>query len=438
MFASSITGLTAGTTYYARAYAMNSIGTAYGNQVSFTTPAAIAATLTTVATSSITSTTAISGGNVTNDGGATVTARGVCWSTSEGPTIADSKTSDGGGTGTFSSSLTALASATKYHVRAYATNSVGTAYGNEVDFTSMALLPTVTTIGASAITTTTATTGGNVTIDGGAAVTARGICWSTSHNPTIDGSKTIEASGLGSFASSLTGLTINTVYYARAYATNNVGTAYGNEVFFATRGQSGTVSDVNGNSYPTIVIGTQTWMAANLKTTSYRNGNAIPTTSPATQDVSSGTPKYQWSYAGNDGNVATYGRLYTWYAVVDSRGVCPTGWSIPTYDEWTTLSDYLGGLDAAGGKLKETGTAHWTTPNTKATNETGFTGGPGGYRGMYGPFNNIGSGGFWWGTEYDETRAWYGYLSYDNGGFDVSPNGYKSRALSVRCIKTTR
>ena len=230
-YTSSLTGLTLGTTYYVRAYATNSVGTAYGSEVSFTTVAL--PTVTTTAASSITDVTATSGGNVTNAGGGTVTARGVCWSTSHNPTINNSKTTNGTGTGSFTSSLTGLSSGVTYYVRAYATNAAGTAYGNEVSFTALAL-PTITTTTASTIYSTSAKSGGTITSDGGATVTARGVCWSTSHNPTTSNSKTTDGTGTGSFISNLSGLSSNTTYYVRAYATNSVGTAYGNEINFTT------------------------------------------------------------------------------------------------------------------------------------------------------------------------------------------------------------
>jgi hypothetical protein len=195
------------------------------------------ATLTTTAISAITYTTSSSGGTITNDGGAAVTARGVCWSTSINPTIAlSTKTIDGSGIGSFTSSITGLVAGTTYYVRGYATNSVGTAYGNQVVFTTSALtLATLTTTAISAITTTTSSSGGTITNDGGAAVTARGVCWSTSSNPTIVlSTKTIDGSGTVSFTSSITGLLAATTYYVRGYATNSVGTAYGNQVVFTT------------------------------------------------------------------------------------------------------------------------------------------------------------------------------------------------------------
>jgi len=235
-FASSITGLTANTKYYVRAYATNSGGTAYGNEISFTTSpeVAVAPTVTTVEVTSITSNSAVSGGDVTSEGGAPVTAKGVCWSTTANPTITSSKTTDGTGSGSFVSNLTNLNPGTTYYVRAYATNSAGTSYGNEYNFTTEIVVPTLSTITVTSITSTTAVSGGNITKDGGSAVTVRGVCWSTSQNPTIDDKHTSDGPGTGTYTSNLTGLTGNTTYYVRAYATNSEGTAYGNELNFNT------------------------------------------------------------------------------------------------------------------------------------------------------------------------------------------------------------
>ena len=243
-FASNITGLTAATGYYARAYATNSVGTAYGNEITFTstTTSTALATVTTATTTAITMTTATSGGNVTNNGGATVTARGICWSTTANPTIAlSTKTTDGAGTGIFTSAITGLTMATTYHVRAYATNSVGTSYGGDSVFTtaSTSTIPTITTTAVTSITNTTATSGGIISTDGGASVTVRGVCWSTTANPTIAlATKTTDGSGIGTFTSAITGLTASTLYHVRAYATNSVGTAYGSDISFTTTGSS--------------------------------------------------------------------------------------------------------------------------------------------------------------------------------------------------------
>jgi hypothetical protein len=233
-FVSKLTGLGRATTYHIRAYATSTAGTGYSKDVSFTTKAVVPAVKTT-AIGAVEATTATSGGTVSDNGGAAVTARGVVWATHAAPTLADSKTTDGSGNGTYSSALTGLTRTTLYHVRAYATNSSGTGYGGELTFTTKAALPTVTLTVPSAITATTATAGGNVTAAGGAAVTARGVVWSTSANPTTAATKTVDGSGTGSFVSKLTGLVRATTYHIRAYATSTAGTGYSKDVSFTTK-----------------------------------------------------------------------------------------------------------------------------------------------------------------------------------------------------------
>jgi uncharacterized protein (TIGR02145 family) len=302
------------------------------------------------------------------------------------------------------------------------------------------LIPTLTTAAVSSVTLSSAISGGSITSDGGGTITTSGICWATTANPTIGNSKTTDGGVTGSFVSSLTGLTANTLYYTRAYATNSAGTGYGEQVQFNTlvdyTGQTGTISDVDGNSYPTVGIGSQIWMAANLKTTKYRNGSLIGTTSSATLDITSETtPKYQWAYAGNENNVVTYGRLYTWHAVTDSRSICPTGWHVPSDAEWSTLTTFAGGESAAGGKLKETGTIHWNTPNTLSTNIFSFTALPGGDRDVAGTFSLLGANGGWWSTsENTAVTGWFRFLFYDSG---IVSKGYfnKNYGFAVRCLK---
>jgi len=232
-FIVNLSGLTQGTTYYAKAYATNSAGTSYGNEINFTTLAL--PTITTNSISNLANTSATCGGNITNDGGDAISAKGVCWSISQNPTILDAKTQDGIGSGAFTSSMTGLTQNTTYYVRAYATNGVGTSYGNQVSFTTTNFsLATLTTTSATSITLVSANTGGNITNDGGATITARGICWSKSVNPTITDSVITNGNGIGTFSVSMTNLSSGTTYYVRAFATNVVGTAYGNEVNFTT------------------------------------------------------------------------------------------------------------------------------------------------------------------------------------------------------------
>jgi uncharacterized protein (TIGR02145 family) len=437
-FTSSITGLTVNTTYYVKAYAINSRGTAYGSELTFTTSAAapVIPTLTTVAATSITQTTASSGGNITSNGGATVTASGVCWSTTTNPTISlSTKTTDGSVTGSFTSSITGLTTSTTYYVKAYATNSVGTAYGNELTFTTSAVASTVP--GAPTIGTASAGNGqATVTFtapgsNGGSAITGYTVI-SSPGNITGSGSAN---------PITVSGLTNGTAYTFTVTATNAIGTSSASSASNSVTPSATLtiVSDIDGNVYNTVTIGTQTWMAENLKTTKYNDGNAIPNVTDNTAWAALTTPSYCWY--NNDATTykATYGALYNWYAVNSTsnggKNVCPTGWHVPSDAEWTTLTDYLGEESVGGGKLKETGTTHWTSPNTGATNETGFTALPGGYRYFNGTFDYIGSGGFWWSSTATGTYyAWHRTLRYNEshvGGGDYG----KMYGFSVRCVR---
>jgi uncharacterized protein (TIGR02145 family) len=193
--------------------------------------------------------------------------------------------------------------------------------------------------------------------------------------------------------------------------------------------------DGDNINYSIVELGGKVWMAENLKTTKYLNGDLIGTTIPATLNITTETnPKYQWAFDGNEDNVATYGRLYTWYAVTDSRNICPTGWRLPTDGEWTALTTSLGGESVAGGKLKETGIINWQTPNTGATNESGFTALPGGYRAPNGDFLYFGRNCYLWSsTEYLTVNAYIRLMFYDPGS--VFRSYYdKMNGFSVRCL----
>jgi uncharacterized protein (TIGR02145 family) len=190
--------------------------------------------------------------------------------------------------------------------------------------------------------------------------------------------------------------------------------------------------------YPHVQIGTQVWMTQNLQAGRYQNTNRIRTTTPATLDITDEfTPKYQWLYDGVESNLDTYGRLYTWYAVTDSRKICPAGWHVPSDAEWFTLisMEAMGGQDFGGGKLKSKGTTFWASPNTGATNEAHFSALPGGLRFYYGRFRDIGFSGFWWSSteSSDSTANGWGMFSYSSQVSRISFN--KRDGLSVRCIQ---
>jgi uncharacterized protein (TIGR02145 family) len=291
-------------------------------------------------------------------------------------------------------------------------------------------VPVLTTTNPSAVKESTATSGGNITSDGGSEVTARGVCWSTSATPTISDSKTTDGTGIGTFTSSITGLNSKTTYYVRAYATNSNGTGYGDALSFTTAD----LVDIDGNVYHFITIGTQVWLVENLKVTKYRNGNPI-THVPDTTAWSNLSTEGYCDYLNSTANGNTYGHLYNWYAVTDSRNIAPAGCHIPTDAEWQTLVTYLGGNSIAGGKMKETGTTHWTTPNTSATNSSGFTALPGGDRLNDGIFYSINVlGAFWSATSYTASNAYYFYV--DNYEAKCNRLDFPKKAgFSVRCIK---
>jgi uncharacterized protein (TIGR02145 family) len=256
------------------------------------------------------------------------------------------------------------------------------------------------------------------------------LVYATTSNPTLSNTVLTIGSGEGSFSGTLTGLTPNSTYYVRAYATNSSGTAYGNEVSFTTLT---TVTDIDGNTYNTVQIGNQVWMSENLKTTRYRNGGLIPNVTDGTAWSNSTTGA--WSYYNNDvSNNAIYGKLYKWYTTLGDT-LCPTGWGVPTDAEWTTLTNYLGGESVAGGKMKSVGTAYWISPNTGATNESVFSALPGGYRYNDGSFYDIRASAFFWSaTEFGSSFAWNRSLSLSNG-IVYRLNDNKSLGASVRCLR---
>ncbi len=386
----------------------------------------------TTAVEDITAFTATAGGYVTAGGTDPVVARGVCYATTANPTILNDYTINGSGLGGFSATLSSLEHGTTYYLRAYATSAAGTAYGEQVVFTTLTT-PNLTTNLATEITHTTATSGGNINSDGGLPVTARGVCWSTSPNPSITDSHTNNDSGTGTFISNITGLSPSTTYYVRAYATNEAGTAYGNEVSFTTPNlpSNSLLDERDGNMYQTVEIGTQVWMAENLR---YLPSVIGPSTG-------SNTAPYYYVY-GYDGtnvndakattNYQTYGVLYNWTA---AQTACPTGWHLPTDAEWTELTDFVGGAENAGTLLKS---QNGWYDNGNGTDQYGFTALPGGNRNNNGNFNNIGNNGNWWSaSENDTNNAWNRNMNYNNSNVNRNNNN-KEHGFSVRCVRVLK
>lgn len=315
------------------------------------------------------------------------------------------------------------------------------------DFT----IPLVETNEVTEITPTTATSGGTISSDGGATVTERGVCWSENQNPTIADNKTTDGSGAGSFTSAISGLTANTTYYVRAYASNSKGTGYGSEISFKTlEDKYGTMTDIEGNNYNTVKIGTQVWTVENLLTTKYNDGTPIPnvTDDDEWSDLTTGA---YCNYDNLESNAEIYGRLYNWNAVNTGK-LAPAGWHVPTDDDWTILENYLiangynydGTLDEDKIAKALCAKTNWElsveagTPGAapENNNSTGFAALPGGYRsGSNGAFNNVGENGSWWSaTERSASNAYYRALGYNYGGL-YRGGYYKGNGFSVRLVR---
>jgi uncharacterized protein (TIGR02145 family) len=305
-------------------------------------------------------------------------------------------------------------------------------------------IPKISTTDVNVISNTSATTGGIVTNDGGVTIISRGVCWGKSTNPTTADNRTIDGSGTGTFTSLIADLSANITYYAKAYAINSIGTAYGEEVTFNLRGpnQEPQVKDIEGNTYNAIKIGNQVWMAENLKTAKYNDGKYIHLVSDGLAWENLITPAY-CNYDNNSiDNKAKYGVLYNWYTVNTGK-LCPKKWHVPTDSEWKlmeiNLMMDLYEVENIGWRGTNQGDAlknniGWDSSDN-ATNKTGFSALPGGYINNSGEFVFLEINGNWWtSTELYKENAYYRrlYVSESKVG---RFNTYKTTGFSVRCIK---
>ncbi|MDP6907850.1 MAG: fibrobacter succinogenes major paralogous domain-containing protein [Flavobacteriales bacterium] len=298
-------------------------------------------------------------------------------------------------------------------------------------------LALVTTLPMSSFTSTTATIGGIVDPNGGTAITDRGVVWSTDPEPTTADSVVYGGIGSGTFSVDAIGLEVGLTYYAKAYAINNAGIAYGNQVtFFVTNDPyilGDSITDVCGNIYPTIHTATgQKWMAENLKTCKYANGDSIMNVPDDGEwsNLISGA----WTYYNNNSQMEQlFGRLYNGWSVDDPRNVCPDGWHVPTLTDWQEFHAINGGQTFGGGALKSIGTTLWLAPNTGATNSSGFTGFPGGRRLAGGSFQEIYGSGFWWTSSGNSSILECKTLYYTSNGVWTGSLG-KLEGASIRCV----
>jgi uncharacterized protein (TIGR02145 family) len=528
----TLSGLTSGLKYYVKAYASNSMGISYGDETFFTTQI----NLPTVETSPVTtytSTTAKIGGNVIDNGGFETTKRGVHWGTEPNPRLTGTKLELGSGDGDFSETVTDLSRSYTYYVIAYATNIKGTAYGEEIIFSTEPELATVYTKIISGITAYSARIGGTISSNGGTGITESGVYWGTSEDPVSTGAKLINGSGTGDFVNTIDNLNPGVKYYVMAYAINSIGTSFGELKSFTTLGKAptvrildytnltssgitlngvvsardlnttvtfqyvkdsntdttyvvygspvtenddtitvnitglnslttyhfriktendlgsvysayltvktvitgfqGTVQDIEGNTYQTIGIGYQQWMTENLKAVKYSNGTKIPSINNDSIWAQLTGAGFCWYAKDSVASYNTYGALYNWYAVNNGQ-LCPTDWHVPTNEDITQMVNYIGGAGEAGGLLKETGTVHWNSPNTGATNKYSFTARAGGKRLADGIFDFVKVEGNWWSsTEYSTLNGSNLTMLFNySNSFQAYSN--KKIGMSIRCI----
>ena len=389
----------------------------------------------------ITTISATVGGNVTEDGGAEVTARGVCWGTAAMPALEDNFKASGTGSGEFSCIIDGLDPNTEYYARAYAENSVGVAYGNEVIFTTGIAPPSVTTGQVTGVTDNSAICSGTVTYNGGAPNTEKGICWSPLPDPDLDDSHVSVTTGSETYSGTMTDLSSGTRYYARAYVKNEGGTAYGEQVEFVTK-----VADIEGNLYGAVYIGDQVWMSENLRTTKFNDNTPIPNITDNTEWSNLNGPAYCW-YNNDISYKPTFGALYSWFTI-ESGALCPSGWHVPSDAEFNALEMFLGmnpdsvnvwgwrGTDQ-GRQLKST--TSWDDGGN-GTNTSGFSGLAGGYRiGLSGNFYAVGILTYWWTATDDSVNdkpevAWYRRLDGEYNDI-YKATTYKRGGKYIRCVK---
>jgi uncharacterized protein (TIGR02145 family) len=433
-----VTNLNPGTIYHYRIKTVNSLGTVYSGDMTFTTlgkaPTGVSQPATNISTTGATLNGMVNPNlvstTVTFEYGTTI-SYGQTATAFQSPVIGDTLKN-------VNKDITGLSSGTTYYFRVKVANSFGTIYSGNMQFTTLGQIPAATTLPASNITSSGSILNGIVNANYLTTAVTFDYGLTTSYGQTVTASQSpLSSSNLTNISVSITGLLADTTYHFRVKAVNSTGTTYGTDLSFTTTPMAAnTVSDVDGNIYNTVNIGTQIWMKENLKTTKYNDGSSIPLVPDTWQGMT--TPAYCWQNNDESTNKPIYGAIYNWYTVNTGK-LCPTGWHVPSDAEWTILTDFLGGVSVAGGKLKEAGTVHWTSPNTGATNESGFTGLPGGSRtGEFGyglGFSNPGINGVWQSaTIISGSTIWRRYLTNSNTVV-IRDYSYKFDGLSVRCIK---
>lgn len=379
----------------------------------------------------IANTSALCEARIISRGEGTLAQFGFCWSTTQNPTISANKVN-----GTlidsinFSNTIYSLTNNTKYYARAFAYNELGISYSNQIEFSvNVSIVPVNLTFrSVKNITDTTASFEATILSKGGGTLGEIGFCWSTTQNPTISANK-VKGSWKDSinFLNTISSLNKNTKYYAKAYAYNELGISYSNQIEFSTLNKQDSLLEI-------VKIGTQIWQPKNLDVSKYKNGDSIRYASTRGEWMDAADKKEgAWCYYDHEPqNGEVYGKLYNWYAVNDKRGLATKGFHIPTDAEWSVLTDYLGGEQTSGFKMKST--SGWKN-NGNGNNISGFNGMPGGYCNNGGNFNGItGDEYFWSSSESSTDDAWNRGLNSYSLRVDRN-HGNKSDGLYVRCLR---
>jgi len=423
----SLNGLNPGSTYHFRVKAVNSVGTSYGTDMYFVTQGQQPTGVTQPATNISTTGATLNASVNPNFLPTTVTFEyGLTTSYGQLASATPSQLTGNVSSGT-SSIITGLAPGTTYHFRVKAVNSLGTLNGNDLTFTTLGSAPYCLTQPATNISTNDAVLNATVNPNYFPTTITFEYGTSTSYGNTVNVTQSpLSGNSNTNVSATISDLTAGITYHFRVRAINILGTTYGNDRTFAY-----TISDVEGNSYRTVTIGSQIWMAENLKTTRYNDNSPIPIVADQSNWDALTTPAYCWYNNDRSTYGDLYGALYNWYTAATGK-LCPIGWHVPNNAEWFVLIDYLGGLDVAGGKMKTVGLTHWLSPNTGATNESGFSALPGGHRadiffqlGEHANFLSAEPIPDWVGAyavHFNQVRADYG-----SGALNVG--------LSVRCVK---
>jgi len=448
-FISELRGLTPASTYYVRAYAINSAGVGYGKALKFSTLTGTFPELITHQVKHIFSMQADVEGEVISDGGHEITERGICWGTEPYPTINTGNIAKAGSSNRFTTTITGLQPNTTYYTRAYAINQVGVGYGSQLEFTTPETehLPVVLTNPVQKITQWSALVTGEIINEGGLPVSQKGICWDTTPNPDKSDNYAVDTSGSGFISVKMHSLKQVTTYYVRTFIVSAASIIYGNQLVFSTLApgvacpESPTVSDIDGNVYQTVQIGRLCFFKANLKTTRFSDGSPIPYS-----DAFTNQPSYTW-YNKDPRNKRLYGGLYNWHAVSHQSGLCPEGWRVPDQHDWNVLAAYAGNviehMNVPDGisVLKSTRTApdphpRWDAGGVPANDLLGFSALPAGvfWSHSWG-YSWIGLTTYFWASdEYSGHMAHARSIWNSDPRIDITGSS-KWGFMSVRCVR---